>query len=62
MVADSRGYTVFFDYDKGVPANLLNAGGVYADLYHALVERKGREAKIAVKWEAEHPKKSRAKL
>ncbi|KAH8645582.1 hypothetical protein BGZ60DRAFT_392540 [Tricladium varicosporioides] len=62
IVADCKGYVVFFDYDKGVPANLLEAGGVYKDLYHALVQRKERESQIEKEWEAAHPKISKAKI
>ncbi|KAF7908495.1 uncharacterized protein EAF01_004250 [Botrytis porri] len=62
IVADCRGYVVFFDYDRGVPANLVEAGGVYKDLYDALVERKEKEIAIAAKWEEEHPKKVKAAL
>lgn len=62
IVAESEGFVVFFDYDKGVPANLIKAGGVYKDLYDALVERKDREAKVRAKWEEEHaPKKGKGK-
>ena len=62
IVADHSGYMVFFDFAKGRRAILLEAGGVYADLYHALVERKEREGKLALKWEADHPKKQKAKI
>ncbi|KAF7920675.1 hypothetical protein BELL_0197g00160 [Botrytis elliptica] len=58
IVADCRGYVVFFYYDRGVPANLVEAGGVYKDLYDALVERKEKEIAIAANWE-EDAKKSR---
>ncbi|KAI2602751.1 hypothetical protein GGR54DRAFT_487851 [Hypoxylon sp. NC1633] len=62
-VAESNGWVVFFDYSKGKPANLIEAGGVYADLHSALAEK----AKIAnqklAKWDEMHPKKHRgAKL
>jgi hypothetical protein len=62
IVAETSGYVVFFDHSKGKMANLLEAGGVYTDLYHALVERKEREEKIALKWAADHPKKQKAKI
>jgi len=38
---------VFFVYDKDGTANFVEAGGVYEDLYRALVERKEREEEIA---------------
>ncbi|CAJ2503462.1 Uu.00g108560.m01.CDS01 [Anthostomella pinea] len=62
IVANMEGYVVFFDYDKGRPANLLEAGGVHADLYHALEARRAREEKRALDWEAKNPKKLRAKF
>lgn len=61
-VAETSGYMVFFDHSKGKVANLLEYGGVYADLYRALVERKEREEEIALKWQADHPKKGKAKI
>jgi hypothetical protein len=53
---------VFFNYDKGVTANLIQAGGAYKDFYNAFVERMEREGKIAAKWEAEHPKQNKVIL
>lgn len=62
-VAESSGWVVFFDYSKGKPANLIEAGGVYANLHAAL----GNKAKVAnekrERWIAAHPTKPRgAKL
>lgn len=62
IVAEWKGYAVFFDFDKGRAANLLEAGGVHADLYHALEARRAREEKLATEWEAKNPKKVRAKI
>jgi hypothetical protein len=63
IVAETREYMVYFDYDNGVPVNMIKAGSVYTNLYNALVARKEREDKMAAKWEAEHPpKKRKAKL
>lgn len=59
IVAENRGYVVFFDYSKGKPANLLQAGGVYADLHAALTKRVAAATDLATKWEKEHPKKQR---
>ncbi|CAD6448134.1 5011f744-5173-4666-a061-04df853f3a23 [Sclerotinia trifoliorum] len=61
-VANFKTSVLFFDYGRNVPANLLEAGGVYQDFYEALKERSAREVVIAEKWEKEHPKKSRAVL
>ncbi|KAI1812264.1 hypothetical protein GGS20DRAFT_558821 [Poronia punctata] len=62
-VAESNGWVVFFDYSKGKPASLTQLGGVYNDLYEALVV-KAEEANTKRKeWEEANPKKSRgAKL
>ncbi|KAJ8070317.1 hypothetical protein OCU04_000697 [Sclerotinia nivalis] len=62
IVADFKASVLFFDYGRGKPANLLEAGGVYKDLYEALKERSAREVAIAAKWEKEHSKKSKAVL
>ncbi|KAG9228057.1 hypothetical protein BJ875DRAFT_390207, partial [Amylocarpus encephaloides] len=60
IVGQSQGYIVFFDYGKGGKANLLEAGGVYQELYHGLTRRQEREAEIERKWEQDHPKMSKA--
>lgn len=62
IVADCKGYVVFFNFDEGKPANLLKAGGVHKDLYDALTQRMKTEGVIAAKWEEEHPRKSKAAL
>jgi hypothetical protein len=62
IVAESRGWVVFFDYTKGKPANLVLAGGVYADLYNALKDKCTQAAALAAKWDQEHPKKNAPKL
>ncbi|RYP77229.1 hypothetical protein DL771_001278 [Monosporascus sp. 5C6A] len=62
-VAESNGWVVFFDYSKGKPANLVEAGGVYANLHAALCEQSRVMNQKRVEWEQAHPKKSRvAKL
>ena len=62
IVADCKGYVVFFDYDEGKPADLAKAGGVHKDLYDALTRRMEKEGAVAAKWEKEHPRKSKAVL
>lgn len=62
IVADCKACVVFFDYARGVPANLLETGGAYTDLYEALKKRSEKEAELAAKWEKEHPKKVKASL
>jgi len=59
IVAENKGYIVFFDFNKGKPADLIEAGTVYKDLHDALVARKEREGEIAALWEADHPKPAR---
>ncbi|RYP57844.1 hypothetical protein DL770_010571 [Monosporascus sp. CRB-9-2] len=62
-VAESNGWVVFFDYSKGKPANLIEAGGVYANLHAALSEQSKVTNQKRAEWEQTHPKKSRvAKL
>ena len=51
IVAQTRGYVVFFDYTKGKPANLIEAGGVYTDLHVALTKRAKISSELAAKWE-----------
>ncbi|RYP08102.1 hypothetical protein DL764_002085 [Monosporascus ibericus] len=59
-VAESNGWVVFFDYSKGKPANLIEAGGVYANLHAALCEQSKATNQKRAAWEQAHPKKSRA--
>jgi hypothetical protein len=62
-VAESNGWVVFFDYAKGKPANLIEAGGVYANLHAAISEKSKITNQKRAQWEAAHPKKPRgAKL
>lgn len=62
-VAESNGWVVFFDYSKGKPANLIEAGGVYANLHAALFEKAKVTNQKRAAWEQAHPKKPRgAKL
>ena len=53
IVAYLRGYVVFFDYGRNKPANLLEAGGVYADLHAGLTKRAKKANEVAAKWEKE---------
>jgi hypothetical protein len=62
IVADCRGYVVFFNFDTGKIADLVKADGAYKELYNALTQRKDREAAIAAKWENERSKKAKASL
>ena len=59
VACESRGWVVFFDYRTRKPADLVAAGGVHADLYHALAEkaRLGREKAEA--WDKANPKKGK---
>jgi len=61
IVAQTRGYVVFFDYAKSKPANLVEAGGVYAKLHAALTERAERSSKLAAEWESKNSKPARSK-
>ncbi|RYO74738.1 hypothetical protein DL766_004178 [Monosporascus sp. MC13-8B] len=62
-VAESHGWVVFFDYSKGKPANLIEAGGVYANLHAALCGQSKVSNQKKAEWEQAHPKKPRvAKL
>ncbi|KAI0521397.1 hypothetical protein F5B22DRAFT_571771 [Xylaria bambusicola] len=62
-VAESTGWIVFFDYSKGKPANLIEAGGVFVNLHAAISEKAKVANEKRAQWEAKNPKKSRgAKL
>ncbi|KAH8157476.1 hypothetical protein CIB48_g10773 [Xylaria polymorpha] len=58
-VAEANGWVVFFDYAKGKPANLIEAGGVYANLHAALSDKAKVMNQKRAKWEEAHPKKPR---
>lgn len=60
IVAESHGWVVFFDYSTGRPANLLEAGGVHADLYRALSAKSKVLNERRAAWDLAHPKKPRA--
>ncbi|KAJ7814067.1 hypothetical protein B0H13DRAFT_2381968 [Mycena leptocephala] len=63
IVAESSGYAVFFDYRKSRVANLLEYGGVYADLHRDLSERSKRSNELYAQWVSDHPKSTnKAKL
>lgn len=59
IVAESSGYVVFFDYRKGKIANLIEYGGVYADLHADLTDRSQKANDMNAKWVKENPKKSK---
>ncbi len=59
IVAESSGYVVFFDYRKGKIANLLEYGGLYADLHADLTARSKKANELSAKWVTDNPKKSR---
>ncbi|KAI1347665.1 hypothetical protein F5Y01DRAFT_294500 [Xylaria sp. FL0043] len=62
-VAEASGWVVFYDYSKGMPADLIQAGGVYADLHAALVQKAKVAGQKRAQWEESHPPKPRgAKL
>jgi hypothetical protein len=50
MVAESCGWLVFFDYRKDQVANLLEYGGVYADLHADLTERSKKGNELNAQW------------
>jgi hypothetical protein len=62
IVADLKGYVVFFDYTKGKPANLLEVKGVYAKLHAGLTSKMLKGNELAAKWDLKHSKKFRAKI
>ncbi|KAH8898681.1 hypothetical protein GQ53DRAFT_358313 [Thozetella sp. PMI_491] len=63
MVAQTRGYVVFYDFDKKTSANLLEVGGVYADLHVALTERAKKSNELAARWEKRYPpRKTKQKI
>ncbi|KAF7364714.1 hypothetical protein MVEN_00341200 [Mycena venus] len=63
IVAECSGDIGFFDYSKNKPANLLEYGGVYADLHRELCERSKNSNELYSQWVADHPKSGkRAKL
>lgn len=62
-VAEANGWVVFYDYSKGKPADLIQAGGVYTDLHAALAEKAKVATQKRAQWDEAHPKKARgAKL
>ncbi|KAI0813827.1 hypothetical protein GGR55DRAFT_687456 [Xylaria sp. FL0064] len=62
-VAETNGWVVFYDYSKAKPASLIQAGGIYAVLHAALVEKAKAANQKRAKWNEAHPKKPRdAKL
>ncbi|KAH7303979.1 hypothetical protein B0I35DRAFT_484849 [Stachybotrys elegans] len=56
VVAESSGWVVFFDYQRGKIANLVEEGGVYKDLYQALAVKCQRMKEAAAAWDAANPK------
>ncbi|KAJ6585557.1 hypothetical protein B0H19DRAFT_1250358 [Mycena capillaripes] len=62
IVAESSGSAVFFDYRKNEVANLIEYGGVFADLHRDLCERSKKSNELYAQWAVDHPKKKRAKL
>ncbi|KAJ6585558.1 hypothetical protein B0H19DRAFT_1250359 [Mycena capillaripes] len=62
VVAESKGFFLFFDYRKREVANLIEHGGVYMDLYKDLSERCKKSNELYAQWIADHPKTNTAKL
>lgn len=64
LVAEISGCVVFFDYRTAKVANLIQAGGVYRDLYNALSAKAERSNALFQKWKQDdlEKKKSNAKL
>ncbi|KAJ7160217.1 hypothetical protein C8R46DRAFT_1038509 [Mycena filopes] len=59
IVAESSGYAVFFDYRTNKVANLVELGGVYADLQRVLTEKSKKSNELHAQWIAAHPKAAR---
>ncbi|KAJ8127450.1 hypothetical protein O1611_g6185 [Lasiodiplodia mahajangana] len=59
-VAESNGWVVFYDYSQGKPASLIQAGGVYANLHAALVEKSKVASQNRAKWAQTHTENSRS--
>ena len=57
-MAEVRGVIVFCDFSKGKAANLIEAGGVYKDLYDDLTARLKKSNELAAEWERRHPKRA----
>jgi len=62
IVAEVKGWVVFFDYEKGRVADLEKLGGVYAELLAFLRARVVEEGGRRERWEKENPRKVRAKI
>ncbi|KAL1631105.1 hypothetical protein SLS56_004493 [Neofusicoccum ribis] len=64
LVAEISGCVVFFDYRTAKVANLIQAGGVYRDLYNALSAKAERSNALFQKWKQDdlEKKKRNAKL
>ena len=62
VVAEMKGYVVFFDYRCNKSADLTAAGGRYTELHSALKKRAERGNQLAAEWLREHPKKVKAKM
>ncbi|KAJ8123483.1 hypothetical protein ONZ43_g582 [Nemania bipapillata] len=61
-VAESNGWVVFYDYSKGKPSSLVQAGGVYANLYASLVEKSKIASQKRVEWAQIHNKNCRSSM
>lgn len=57
-----NGYVVFYDHDKKKPADLIKAGGKYAELHKALTDQVKRSDELVAKWKKEHGSKAKVKL
>ncbi|KAJ8127624.1 hypothetical protein O1611_g6012 [Lasiodiplodia mahajangana] len=55
-LAEQVAWVVFFDYSKQRSANLVQLGGVYADLHKALVEKATVANQKRANWTELHPK------
>ncbi|MCJ1312458.1 hypothetical protein MMC25_006132 [Agyrium rufum] len=62
IVAECKGWIVFADFAKGRPVNLVEQGGVWADLYHGLKDKVEAGNKLAEEWAKAHPKKERRRV
>ncbi|KAI0479445.1 hypothetical protein GGR56DRAFT_635058 [Xylariaceae sp. FL0804] len=56
-VAESKAWVVFYDYSRKKTADLIQAGGVYTDLYKALVEKAAIANRRRAEWTARNAEK-----
>lgn len=62
LIAEMKGYVVFYDHEQRKPADLVQAGGVHTDLHASLTKRVKESNERVAKWESDHPKTLKAKI